>query len=169
MKKLTILFILLSTFAYSQDITTILAVPTKDKDTLFVLDNNLGDLIIHGMFLGGALVLMLIEFIHIKGDVYVGPMNKIFEKYEVHTLSGLITTELEKFKHLGNVTLIRGLRNGSDLLYEQNYIQTLRDIDENINVAYFLTKPENAHVSSSMIRELIKIDHTKAIKYLPQD
>lgn len=46
MKKLTILFILLSTFAYSQDITTILAVPTKDKDTLFVLDNNLGDLII---------------------------------------------------------------------------------------------------------------------------
>lgn len=26
-------------------------------------------IIIHGMFLGGALVLMLIEFIHIKGDV----------------------------------------------------------------------------------------------------
>lgn len=102
-------------------------------------------------------------------DEYVGPMNKIFEKYEVHTLSGLITTELEKFKHLGNVTLIRGLRNGSDLLYEQNYIQTLRDIDQNINVAYFLTKPENAHVSSSMIRELIKIDYTKAIKYLPRD
>lgn len=46
MKKLTILFILLSTFTYSQDIKTILAVPTKDKDTLFVLDNNLGDLII---------------------------------------------------------------------------------------------------------------------------
>lgn len=46
MKKLTIFAILLNTVVYSQDVTTILAVPTKDRDTLYVLDNNLGDLII---------------------------------------------------------------------------------------------------------------------------
>jgi hypothetical protein len=46
MKKLTILFILVSTFTYSQEAINIIAVPTQDKDTLFVLDNSLGDLII---------------------------------------------------------------------------------------------------------------------------
>jgi len=99
-------------------------------------------------------------------EEYVGPLNKVLENFEVHNLSGLITNELDKFKDLGNVTLIRGLRNGSDLLYEQNYIQTLRDIDPNINVSYFLTKPENAHVSSSMVRELITLDPKLALKYL---
>ncbi|TXG86306.1 MAG: hypothetical protein E6R13_00725 [Spirochaetes bacterium] len=96
----------------------------------------------------------------------LGELNSVLNNYEVHNISKLITDDLKSFSHLGNVTLIRGLRNGSDLLYEQNYIQTLRDIDPNINVSYFLTKPEYAHVSSSMVRELLKIDPVLAKKYL---
>ena len=96
----------------------------------------------------------------------LGELNSVLNNYEVHNISKLITDDLKSFYHLGNVTLIRGLRNGSDLLYEQNYIQTLRDIDPNINVSYFLTKPEYAHVSSSMVRELLKIDPVLAKKYL---
>lgn len=97
-----------------------------------------------------------------------GKINPIFDKYEVHDISNLITKDLEKFEMLGKVTLIRGLRNGDDLLYEQNYIQTLRGIKKDINVAYFLTKPEFAHVSSSMVRELLKISPYLVTQYLPE-
>lgn len=96
-----------------------------------------------------------------------GKINPIFKKYEVHNISNLITKDLENFEKLGNVTLVRGLRNGDDLLYEQNYIQTLRGIKKDINVAYFLTKPEFAHVSSSMVRELLKISPYLVKQYLP--
>lgn len=52
------------------------------------------------------------------------------------------------------VTLIRGLRNGMDLQYEQNMRQTLKDMDKDISIVYYLCDPEHNHVSSSMIREL---------------
>lgn len=55
------------------------------------------------------------------------------------------------------VTVIRGLRNGDDLQYEQNLRQTLRDFDKDINIAYFLCNPEHGHISSSMIREIATI------------
>ncbi len=96
-----------------------------------------------------------------------GKLNPIFELYETHEITGLITDQLNIFKQYFNVTLIRGLRNGSDLLYEQNYIQTLRDIDPLLNVTYFLTKPKFAHISSSMIRELISLNFGLVEKYLP--
>lgn len=95
-----------------------------------------------------------------------GELNPIFDNLEVHTISNLITDDLKKFNVFGNVSLIRGLRNGSDLLYEQNYLHTLQDIDPNISVVYFLTKPEHAHVSSSMVRELMGIDYKLVKKYL---
>lgn len=60
------------------------------------------------------------------------------------------------------------MRNGTDLIYEQNYLHTLQDIDPNISVVHFLTKPEHAHISSSMIRELIQISPDLVKKYLPQ-
>lgn len=96
-----------------------------------------------------------------------GQLNQILDQYEVRELSNLITNDINELKKDFNVTLIRGLRNGSDLLYEQNYIQTVRDIDENVNSIYIMTKPEYAHISSSMVRELIKIDPNLAKKYIP--
>ena len=99
---------------------------------------------------------------NIKTDIDQFIENKV--ENEIMEYNGLITDFIKNYPF--EITIIRGLRNGSDLLYEQNYIQTLRDIDPNINVSYFLTKPENAHVSSSMVRELITLDPKLALKYL---
>ncbi len=96
-----------------------------------------------------------------------GKLNQILDQYEVRELSNLITNDINELKKHFNVTLIRGLRNGSDLLYEQNYIQTVRDIDDTVNSICIMTKPEYAHISSSMVRELMKIDPKLAQKYIP--
>lgn len=69
------------------------------------------------------------------------------------------------------VTIIRGLRNATDLIYEQNYAETINDIRPLQNFVYLNTKQEYAHVSSSMIRHIHKIydgDTSYYEKYLPK-
>ena len=66
----------------------------------------------------------------------------------------LITEPLSEFGH--NVTIVRGLRNGSDLLAEQNLASTIKHYLRNQEFAYFFTAPELGFVSSSMIREIYK-------------
>lgn len=52
------------------------------------------------------------------------------------------------------VTLIRGIRNNSDLQAEQNIRPVLKDKDDDFKTVYFLCDSKYQHVSSSMIREL---------------
>jgi pantetheine-phosphate adenylyltransferase len=71
-----------------------------------------------------------------------------FDNYD-----GLLTAYLSSKKY--NVTLVRGLRNGDDLQYEENMRRILNDIDH-VDVTYFLCDKEFTHISSSAIRELSK-------------
>ncbi len=64
-----------------------------------------------------------------------------------------------------NITLIRGLRNATDLSNEINYIKTIRDFYPSLKVVYVHTNYE--HVSSSMIRAIQSIDKDSAKQYLP--
>ena len=53
-----------------------------------------------------------------------------------------------------NATIIRALRNGSDLQHEQNLKQIVHDFDKNINFVYYLSDIKFQHISSSMVRAL---------------
>jgi pantetheine-phosphate adenylyltransferase len=55
------------------------------------------------------------------------------------------------------MSLIRGLRNNSDFQAEMNYQTFLREINPNITTINIFSSPEFLHISSSSIRELIKI------------
>jgi pantetheine-phosphate adenylyltransferase len=66
---------------------------------------------------------------------------------------GLITDYLSSKTY--NVTLVRGLRNGDDLQYEENMRSFMNEIDS-VGVSYFLCDKEFTHISSSAIRELNK-------------
>ena len=50
--------------------------------------------------------------------------------------------------------IIRGLRNGSDLQYEQNMQYWNEDLGLKIPVIYFVTDRKLSHISSSALREL---------------
>lgn len=86
--------------------------------------------------------------------------SKVVYDREVHIYEGTLVKAMQELKTEGveEVVLIRGLRNGHDLDYEQNTMAYNREIDESIQAVCFLCKPKFAHISSSAMRELEKVD-----------
>jgi phosphopantetheine adenylyltransferase len=58
-----------------------------------------------------------------------------------------------KKKELGNLTLIRGLRNYHDLHDESSIFNFGQDMTD-VPFIYFISKSENLHISSGAIRKL---------------
>lgn len=52
------------------------------------------------------------------------------------------------------VVLVRGLRNGDDLAYEDNQLKFINDFKKDIDVVFFRCDEEFQHISSSAIRNL---------------
>jgi len=90
-------------------------------------------------------------------------LKNIVNYRQVTTYTGLLTDFLQELRNSSpevyeNITLVRGLRNGNDLAYEQNLMDVLRDVRGNktLGVAYFMADREYRHISSSTVRELAK-------------
>lgn len=64
------------------------------------------------------------------------------------------------------VVLIRGLRNGDDLAYEDNQFKFIKDFKKDIDVVFFRCDEEFAHISSSAIRNLQSFRPGSGDKYL---
>lgn len=75
------------------------------------------------------------------------------EKVVVDTFEGLTVHYCSKVK--ANY-LIRGLRNGSDFDYEKTISQLNNIIGEEVDTVFLISKPEFSHISSTIVREIIK-------------
>lgn len=60
--------------------------------------------------------------------------------------------------------LIRGLRNGNDLQYEQNMLYWNEDLGVDIPTVYFICDRKLGHISSSAIREIQCIKKNKSLE-----
>lgn len=67
-----------------------------------------------------------------------------------------------------SLTLIRGIRTGTDLIAEQAYQQVIKELGCEYNIAHLLCDPEYQHISSSMIRNARKI-HPKYNQWIVND
>ncbi|MBO4848778.1 MAG: pantetheine-phosphate adenylyltransferase [Clostridia bacterium] len=68
--------------------------------------------------------------------------------------SGLL---VDYCRSVGANVIIRGLRNGSDVEYEAMLEAVNTRIAPEISTLYLISKGEHAHISSSLVRQLIKI------------
>jgi len=59
-------------------------------------------------------------------------------------------------KEQGANYLIRGLRNASDFDYEKTISQLNTIIGDDIETVFLISKPEYSHISSTIVREIIK-------------
>ncbi len=84
-------------------------------------------------------------------EVYTTFLHELIEK-----------KESEGYK----VVLIRGLRNGDDLAYEDNQLKFINDFKNNIDVVFFRCDEEFQHISSSAIRNLQSFRSGSGDKYL---
>lgn len=93
----------------------------------------------------------LSERLDIPVEVYTTFLHELIEKKEA-----------EGYK----VILVRGLRNGDDLNYEDNQLKFIRDFKKDINVVFIRCDEQFEHVSSSAIRQLESFRPGSADKYL---
>lgn len=79
---------------------------------------------------------------------------------EIIEYDNLLTDTIDKLNH--PVTIIRGLRNITDMAYEQNQYRWLQDLDSDIKMVSIFCDKEFEHISSSGIRLMKKYNkHTK--------
>ena len=105
------------------------------------------------------------------GDEFPLPstyLNRMGVETRVYkTLLTELITELEN--EFNNVVLVRGLRNGADLEYEQNLIAFLRDMKSDVKVAAFYCEPELRHLSSSTLRGIRTFSEVEYKKYVIEE
>jgi pantetheine-phosphate adenylyltransferase len=65
-----------------------------------------------------------------------------------------------------NVILIRGLRNGDDLSYENNQLRFMQEFKPDVKSVFIMCDKEFEHISSSAIRQLESFSQGSGKKYL---
>lgn len=87
---------------------------------------------------------------------------------EVCFYDGLLTDFIQEKQTEDNIeiTLIRGLRDGFDLSYENKQLQFMRDIYPDLRYVYIQSDREFDHISSSSIKIVQKYNPELAKKYL---
>ncbi len=76
-----------------------------------------------------------------------------YDKVDVGTFEGLTVHYCDK---VGAKYLIRGLRNGSDFDYEKTISQLNNIVGDDIETVFFISRPSFSHISSTIVREIIK-------------
>ena len=74
-------------------------------------------------------------------------------KIEVKRYEGLTVDFCKKEK--ANY-IVRGLRDSHDFKFEKNIAQMNKELNTNIETIFIITPPELSHISSSLIRDIIK-------------
>lgn len=96
--------------------------------------------------------------------------NPILGKAHVVYYDGLLSDFLNKVDTEGDgendIYLVRGLRNGADLQYEQNQIQFLKEMYAGLRVVFFICDKKFEHVSSTAVRALKKVSEREYLKYV---
>jgi len=87
------------------------------------------------------------------------------EKIKVDSFETLTVDYCNK---VGAKYLLRGLRTATDFEYERQIGQINRTLNQHIETVYFLTLPEHTHISSTIVREIIKYKKDVS-KFVPKE
>jgi len=82
------------------------------------------------------------------------------------TYDTLLVDTIKHWEKSHNVSLVRGLRNGADLEYEQNIVAFLKGMYPQIKVVAFYCDPKYRHISSSALRGIEKFSEEEYKKYV---
>ena len=87
------------------------------------------------------------------------------EKIEIKRYEGLTVDFCKKEK--ANY-ILRGLRDSHDFKFEKNIAQMNKDLNPDIETIFIITPPELSHISSSLIRDIIK-NGGDVSKFIPKE
>ena len=90
---------------------------------------------------------------------------KSLDDRTIMSYKGLLTDFIKTLEY-DNITVIRGLRNATDLQYEMTQYRYLQDLMPEIQVVSIFCDKEYEHISSSGIRMLFNYGPDKVKNYL---
>jgi len=78
---------------------------------------------------------------------------KNYDNIKVERYEGLTIDHCLK---MGAKYILRGLRNSHDFKYEKGIAQMNHSMKKNIETIFIITEPEYSHISSTLVRDVIK-------------
>lgn len=85
---------------------------------------------------------------------------------KVDSYDTLLTDYIKKLEVDYNVVVVRGLRNGADLEYEQNLVAFFRGMHPQIKIVAFYCDPVFRHISSGALRDIKHFSESEYRKYV---
>lgn len=98
----------------------------------------------------------------------MGWLEKVFETDEKVIIDSYVGLTVHFCSKMKAKYLIRGLRNASDFDYEKTISQLNQIVGDNIETVFFISQPEYSHISSTIVREIIK-GKGDASSFLPKE
>ena len=83
-------------------------------------------------------------------------LEDVFENYPSVHVGHYTGLTVEYCREVDAHYLIRGLRNSSDFDYEKTISQLNHIIGDEIETVFLISRPEYSHISSTIVREIIK-------------
>lgn len=71
-------------------------------------------------------------------------------------------------REIGAKYILRGLRNSTDFQYERNIARINQELDSEIETIFLMTKPDDAAISSSLVREILSFGRDVS-QFIPEE
>jgi pantetheine-phosphate adenylyltransferase len=95
-------------------------------------------------------------------------IEKTFAQYDNVEVVTFNSLTVDFCREIGAKYILRGLRNSTDFQYERNIARINQELDSEIETIFLMTKPDDAAISSSLVREILSFGRDVS-QFIPKE
>ncbi|MBQ2303983.1 MAG: pantetheine-phosphate adenylyltransferase [Bacteroidales bacterium] len=95
-------------------------------------------------------------------------IEKTFAQYDNVEVVTFNSLTVDFCREIGAKYILRGLRNSTDFQYERNIARINQELDSEIETIFLMTKPDDAAISSSLVREILSFGRDVS-QFIPEE
>ncbi|MEE0961279.1 MAG: pantetheine-phosphate adenylyltransferase [Bacteroidales bacterium] len=95
-------------------------------------------------------------------------IKKTFAQYDNVEVVTFNSLTVDFCREIGAKYILRGLRNSTDFQYERNIARINQELDSEIETIFLMTKPDDAAISSSLVREILSFGRDVS-QFIPEE
>lgn len=95
-------------------------------------------------------------------------IEKTFAQYDNVEVVTFNSLTVDFCRQIGAKYILRGLRNSTDFQYERNIARINQELAEEIETIFLMTKPDDAAISSSLVREILSFGRDVS-QFIPEE
>lgn len=95
-------------------------------------------------------------------------IEKTFAQYDNVEIVTFNSLTVDFCREIGAKYILRGLRNSTDFQYERNIARINQELDSEIETIFLMTKPDDAAISSSLVREILSFGRDVS-QFIPEE